>query len=510
MTTASLQHAPVKWAKVIDNARCIGCQACTVACKSDHDVPIGVTRTYVKQVEAGIFPHVQRQFQVTRCNQCEEPPCVESCPVSAMFQRPDGIVDFDRSVCIGCKACIAACPYDAIYIDPYSHSAEKCNFCAHRVDRGLEPACVAVCPTQAIIVGNGNDPDSPISAYLAGKRMSVRKPEKGTRPKLYYHDGNQASLSPLASLARPQGFASQTQPGDLGVNGRMGAPGAHGAAAAVIAYDNAHRAPWDWRVSAYTWTKSLGAGVFLVAAAAALCGFPLAPGFAAAVDVLSLLLLAATGALLIGHLSHPGRFWYIFVRPQWRSWLARGAYAMAAFGAVVAVHLLATLVALPALAAAAEWADIPLALLTAVFTGFILGQSKGRDLWQSPLVPLHLAVQCVVAGAAVIAVAGGPAGSPAWTVPVLAVALAAHLTLALLEGLAPHPTADATAAAHQWVWGRFRPWYWAPVLGGAVLPLVLLAGVPPMSALPAAGLALAGLLAYEHGYLQAGQSLPLS
>ena len=153
----------IKWGKVIDQNRCIGCHACTVACKQEHSVPLGVTRTYVKQVELGVFPNPQRQFQVTRCNQCNNPPCVAACPTTAMYRRPDGIVDFDRDRCIGCKACIAACPYDAIYIDPESHTAEKCNFCTNRIDIGLEPACVVVCPTQAILVGDMNDPDSQVS-----------------------------------------------------------------------------------------------------------------------------------------------------------------------------------------------------------------------------------------------------------------------------------------------------------------------------------------------------------
>ena len=123
---------PITWGKVIDNRKCIGCHACTVACKQEHDVPLGVNRTYVKQVEVGRYPNVRRHFQVTRCNQCADAPCVEICPTTAMYQRPDGIVDFDRTRCIGCQACMAACPYDAIYIDPVSHSAEKCNFCTNR------------------------------------------------------------------------------------------------------------------------------------------------------------------------------------------------------------------------------------------------------------------------------------------------------------------------------------------------------------------------------------------
>ena len=135
----SEQTAParVQWAKVIDQTRCIGCHACTTACKSENVVPIGVTRTYVKHVDVGVFPQVRRAHQVTRCNQCAHAPCVTACPTTAMFKRPDGIVDFDKSICIGCKACMAACPYDAIFINPEDHSAEKCNFCAHRIDVGI-------------------------------------------------------------------------------------------------------------------------------------------------------------------------------------------------------------------------------------------------------------------------------------------------------------------------------------------------------------------------------------
>src|SRR6476619_7339627 len=98
----------VQWAKVIDQTKCIGCHACSTACKSENQVPLSVQRTYVKYVDVGIFPQVRRAFQVTRCNQCADPPCVAACPTNAMYARTDGIVDFDKSICIGCKACVAA------------------------------------------------------------------------------------------------------------------------------------------------------------------------------------------------------------------------------------------------------------------------------------------------------------------------------------------------------------------------------------------------------------------
>src|SRR5581483_9256660 len=110
--------AAMKYGFIIDNRKCIGCHACTVACKTENQVALGVNRTWVKYVEKGVFPNTRRVFQVTRCNHCEKPPCVAICPVTAMYQRKDGIVDFSSETCIGCKACMQACPYDSIYIDP--------------------------------------------------------------------------------------------------------------------------------------------------------------------------------------------------------------------------------------------------------------------------------------------------------------------------------------------------------------------------------------------------------
>ena len=105
----------------IDDRACIGCHACTVACKSEHVVPLGVNRTWVKYIERGTFPDTERAFTVQRCNHCENAPCVTICPVTSLYQRDDGIVDFDSDRCIGCKACMQACPYDALYLDPQTN-----------------------------------------------------------------------------------------------------------------------------------------------------------------------------------------------------------------------------------------------------------------------------------------------------------------------------------------------------------------------------------------------------
>jgi Fe-S-cluster-containing hydrogenase components 1 len=116
-----------------------------------------------------------------------------------MYQRADGIVEFDPRVCIGCKACLQACPYDAIYIDPETHSAAKCHFCSHRIELGLKPACEVVCPEQAIISGDLDDPNSLIRRLIAREPVTVRKPEQGTAPKLFYIDANEVTLTPTTS-----------------------------------------------------------------------------------------------------------------------------------------------------------------------------------------------------------------------------------------------------------------------------------------------------------------------
>ncbi|HLH84037.1 MAG TPA: 4Fe-4S dicluster domain-containing protein [Trebonia sp.] len=513
-----------RWAKLLDQSRCIGCHACTTACKSENEVPVGVTRTYVKSVDVGTFPQARRAFQVTRCNQCEDAPCVAACPTEAMYRRPDGIVDFDKRICIGCKACMAACPYDAIFINPEDHSAEKCNLCAHRLDIGLEPACVTVCPTEAIIVGDLGDPASEVSRVVSREPVQVRRPEKGTRPGVYYKGAHAATLDPLAAR-RPGGglFAWATQ-GREPAGGRSpasqrapqtvtsGHPGrGTSQAAALLSYDVPHQVPWGWRVSLYTWTKSVAAGGFAVPVLLAGAGY-LGWGNDVvrwAAPLLALAFLAVTGALLVADLKHPARFYLIFTRRHWRSWLVRGAVILGGFGAIAAAYLAASLAGAGAGTArqGLGWAGLPLALAAAVYTAFLFGQAKGRDLWQSPLLAPHLAVQAALAGAAAVL------PLLAWLAPgravtadqaVLAVAAGVHAALVAGEVAQPHATAHARLAVHEMTLGSQRLPF------GISVVLTLAAVAAPWIGTPAAALALAGLLGYEHAYVQAGQRVPLA
>jgi Fe-S-cluster-containing dehydrogenase component/formate-dependent nitrite reductase membrane component NrfD len=497
-----------RWAKVIDHTRCIGCHACSTACKSENGVPLGVNRTYVKYVDVGRFPQARRAFQVTRCNQCEDPPCAEACPTAAMHQRQDGIVDFDKSICIGCKACIAACPYDAIFINPDDHCAEKCNLCAHRLEVGLEPACVTVCPTQAIAVGDLADPTSPIARAVGREVVSVRKPEKGTRPKLFYKGAHQATLDPLAAKRPPLYLWSERPEVPGGVPpGHPGDPSS--AAAAMLAYDVPHRAPWDWRVSLYTWTKGIAAGAWLVPALLVLAGVLPAESalWRLAAPLVALAFLGATGAILVLDLEHPARFWLIFARRQWRSWLVRGAVVITGYGAVLTLHLGCALLLRRAPPLPLVAAGILFSAATAIYTAWLFAQARARDLWQSPLLPAQLAVQALLAGSAVLLLAAPLAGAGAAAPALAGVAAAAsavHALLALGEASIGHATEHARVAAREMTRGRFAPFFW----GGFALTL---GGVLSFLAPPLGGaLALAGLLAHEHAFVQAGQSVPLA
>jgi len=545
---------------VIDNESCIGCHACSTACKSENEVPLGVYRTWVKYTETGVYPNTQRHFQVTRCNHCSNPPCARICPTGAMYQRDDGIVEFDKDACIGCKACMQACPYDAIYIDPETSTAAKCHYCAHRVEVGLEPSCAVVCPTHAIIAGDMDDPDSEIAKVLQRSKVTVRKPEQGTAPKVFYIEGSEVSLTPTATEREPASFmwadvvplhaatAGAPMPpktrlpivgqGGSGPDSRrapqpQGQPssgpvmiGERQAAHMVqVGYNAQHRIPWHWPVPAYLVTKGIGAGVFLFLALSFLLGLaPFDPTVAAIGGLVATLGMAATTALLVYDLEKPMRFLYILKRPQWRSWLARGAVFLIGFSTIAGVWMAleggAELGILDAeLAQSARpfllWAGLPLAIGAAIYTAFLFGQAEGRDLWQSTLLPAHLLVQALMMGAASVLVIGafvaiGPLAAVA--TKTFAAALGVDLFLLLFGELGmPHASEVAAKAAHEITHGRYAKTYWggAIVLGHAV-PFALLFVGHPFAAGAAGVCAAVGLYAYEHAFVMAPQEVPNS
>ena len=186
----------VRYGMVIDVRRCSGCQACSIACKSEFDVPIGAARSWVEHHEAGVFPNTEKRMLPRLCNHCSEPPCVDVCPAEgATYKRDDGIVVVDENVCIGCAKCVEACPYDARFMNSFkgdpgltkgNGAADKCDFCLHRISRGVAPACVNTCPGKARIFGDLNDPSSEVAKLVAEIDATVLRRDKKTKPSVFY------------------------------------------------------------------------------------------------------------------------------------------------------------------------------------------------------------------------------------------------------------------------------------------------------------------------------------
>jgi tetrathionate reductase subunit B len=174
------------YAMVVDLRRCVGCNACTVACKMENAVPDGFYRSWILQADKGTYPLVTRVKMNHLCNQCQNPPCVPVCPAKATQKDKGGIVTIHSIKCIGCGRCVKACPYNARYLKPGKPIADKCNFCFHRIQAGLLPACVGTCVGQALFFGDLNDPKGEISRLLALHKKEVLRPELGTNPSVFY------------------------------------------------------------------------------------------------------------------------------------------------------------------------------------------------------------------------------------------------------------------------------------------------------------------------------------
>jgi formate-dependent nitrite reductase membrane component NrfD/Na+-translocating ferredoxin:NAD+ oxidoreductase RNF subunit RnfB len=457
-----------------------------------------------------------------RCNHCTDAPCVKICPTKALFKRDDGIVDFDSDRCIGCKSCMQGCPYDAIYIDADTHTAAKCNFCAHRIDENYEPACVVVCPTHSIWVGDLDDPDSGISRLVNSHPVSVRAPEQNTGPNVFYLGADRAVLDPLAApvdgsyiFSTPDAHRTQASQ-DLAVDPVSGAR---------TTLNTPHPRPWGWRVTTYLWAKGVGGGALVVAALALLLGVHLGALTMIVAPALGVLGTAATGALLISDLKRPERFWYLLAKPNFDSWLVLGAYALGLHAAVSVIWLgygigvqTGVLSSSTTVWTGLAVAGIPAGILVAGYTAFLFGQAEGRDLWQSPLLFWHLIVQAVLVGAGALSVAtlavNVSAAGAALVYRVFALAAAVHVLMLLLEYLGKHTSKAAEVAAYMVTRGRYATLFWTgAVVLSAAASAAAFTGWRGSAAPLVAGAGLAvqvSLLIYESIFVRAGQDVPLS
>jgi len=164
--------------------------ACVVACRAENDVPEGASRNWIAESgERGHYPKLGMSFVPGQCMQCDNPHCIRVCPVGATSQGTDGVVRINRDMCIGCRYCILACPYDARFPNRELGVADKCDFCTHRITSGREPACVETCPSRTRIFGDLNDADSPVARFITEHKTNRKKVEAGTRPMIFYYDG---------------------------------------------------------------------------------------------------------------------------------------------------------------------------------------------------------------------------------------------------------------------------------------------------------------------------------
>ena len=498
----------------IDLRKCIGCHACTIACKAEHQIPVGVNRCWVKTVEKGTFPDTRRFFFPVLCNQCTDAPCVRICPTKALFKRRDAIVDLNAANCIGCRACMEACPYDQLFIDPNTHTAEKCNFCANRVENRLLPACVIVCPTECRIFGDLDDPTSAVSHIVQREAFTVRKPEKGTGPRIFYLGAEESAIRPEAATRplyykegqvhlRPLGapIEDPDSPGDPRVD-----------------YDTPHRKPWGADMVAYLFMKAVSTGAMLMAVVLWLLGShgTLTTLVAPAI---SLVFITLTAIVLVVDLERPERFYYIITRSNWRSWLVWGSWFLTGHGALSAAWLAAGWFGWTSVLLALAMPVLIVATLATAYTGFLFAQGLGRDLWQGPHAAIDLIAQSGAAGSAALLLASFASGDGGARPPltrILAASLLLHMLILLFENvLSPSPTRHHELAVRTIRTGPYAALFWgmAIAVGGVVpiaaLTLGSLSGPTSLTA-TACVLALAGGAAWEYIWVEAGQSVPLS
>ena len=293
-----------------------------------------------------------------------------------------------------------------------------------------------------------------------------------------------------------------------------------------VVYNAQHKVPWHWQVPAYLVTKGIGSGLFMILSLAFGLGFIgfdgptfLSAGFAA------LIFMALTTVLLVADLERPERFLRILTRPQWKSWLGRGAYLLVAFSTLLSLWWVMDLAIwwnwiqadwMDSVRPGLFWMGLPLAFGSAVYTAFLFGQAEGRDLWQSRLLPVHLVVQAFMAGAAALLLLDTVAAVDSELVRIsrliFGISVASDLLVTVMGELGMSPASETAAkAAHAISHGRFARAFWFGSIGiGHIVPLLLLAVAWSGAGALAALLSLVGLYVYEHIFVMAPQEVPNS
>jgi Polysulphide reductase, NrfD/4Fe-4S dicluster domain len=433
-----------------------------------------------------------------------------------------------------------ACPYDALYIDPHENTAQKCNYCAHRVDVGLQPACVIVCPEQAIIAGDIDDPTTQIGRMVATEKLAVRAAEQGTGPNVFYKGAETSSLDPARSgslgdsgVWRDAGNINdswlsvdltpkniETPIGNFGAETSPTPPVSidrdRSETPPRVVYNTDHPMPWGWKVSSYFLTKGISAGIAITAAVALAMGSgtestwmswlaPLVAGF----------FLLLTGVLLVWDLKRPDRFFYLLSKGNPSSWLVRGAWILGGQALLIGLWFLMGVLGLGFLEPLI-WASAVMGLGVAGYTAYLFGQAEGRDLWQTPLLLWHMigSALAVGAGATLISLlfVDVPLEPSLWVMLIGAVIVG---LMSLTDVFSSHTTTNATAAMHHMVKGEFASQWWTGQVLAVAIPVVATVG-----GLSSAGMtvpivfgsltAMTGVFLADDAFVKAGQSVPLS
>ncbi|MCO5191315.1 MAG: polysulfide reductase NrfD, partial [Anaerolineae bacterium] len=407
------------------------------------------------------------------------------------------------------------------------------------------------------ISGDMNDPDTEIAQLLATQKVTVRKPEQGTAPKLFYINGNDVTLHPTATERVPESYMwADTIP--LHVNGKNGhvphtatasATASHSNGTAIripqtqgqpssgpisfggsvaehmvqVAYNAQHKIPWHWPVPAYLVTKGIGAGIFMLLSLGIGLNLFESDGLTNLVlGFIALVFIGLTTVFLVIDLERPERFLYILLRPQWKSWLARGAVLLIGFSTILGLWWLFELGAylydyeVPLVQSIFLWVGLLFAIGTAVYTAFLFAQAEGRDLWQSTLLPWHLVVQALLVGSGTILFAGIFFDMPQEISSVAGIVFVAALIVDLFVTLIgefsiPHASEVAAKAAHEISHGHYRNHFrYGSILLGHVVPLGLMLLGLPIAAAIAAICAIIGLYLFEYAFVMAPQEIPNS
>ncbi|HIF15149.1 MAG TPA: 4Fe-4S ferredoxin, partial [Bacteroidetes bacterium] len=422
--------------------------------------------------------------------------------------------------------------------------------CAHRVDFGLEPACVNVCPEHAIISGNMNDPNSEIAQTLSEHDVKVRKEEKETKPNLFYIDAEDVSLEPCHT-DRSDSYIWNSQTTGVGHFAKFAESLTEGKDLKEMAkqldpklfsaneftdketrktsvevlmkkskrvFDTPDKGIlWGWEVSGYVWTKAISTGSFLVA----LCSLFILP-LNEASDILiigvllGLIFLTLTGALLVMDLDQPKRFFYVLLRPHWKSWLVKGGYSITFFGLFLSISgaltymdiglkLLLPIICITAL----------FALVTAIYTAFLFGQAKGRDLWQSPVLLWHMLIHSIMAGAAVFSLLSFfmefPEGFNAYVIIVLTGSILINLFLMFIEFKLLKHKPDSNKALNMIAAGRYKKTFWMGILLiGNIIPLLLILSGLSLAISTAGLMVIIGVYLTNHIWVESPQRIPLT